>query len=379
MWSWPPFWWSAPDTGGSPWVLRRRARACGRLRVWRLSASGTLPLFRFSGGCAGCALARYRLRDEAIASACWRSSADSIRCGGRSIPCARRTPDSTSNDSARLAITYTGTNTAPNLRRAFMAECRPTGCSCAGRCALSAPLSECSGTMCRIPMARSMDWKKFLRKTHRRAAIGHHYPGEISTHWCRHDLRRRCGIVCETREKIELAFDAGYVRLRGSAGRRRFAAAGRAGGDVRGDGEERMNPHEIVSIEIIPIELPLIEPFIISYGAAAECGVGPGAGNRPSRQYWLGRRHSGRNGDRRNSATSLKRDLIEVGSSRDARIRCPPARSCHHRAGAAIARRSHRAVRDRYRAARSGGPQVGSARFGRCWVVRNRPCRFPGW
>jgi len=30
-----------------------------------------------------------------------------------------------------------------------------------------------------------------------------------------------------------------------------------------------MNPHEIVSIEIIPIELPLIEPFIISYGAAA--------------------------------------------------------------------------------------------------------------
>ncbi len=30
-----------------------------------------------------------------------------------------------------------------------------------------------------------------------------------------------------------------------------------------------MNPHKIVSIEIIPIELPLVEPFIISYGAAA--------------------------------------------------------------------------------------------------------------
>ena len=30
-----------------------------------------------------------------------------------------------------------------------------------------------------------------------------------------------------------------------------------------------MNPHEIVKIELIPIELPLIEPFIISYGAAA--------------------------------------------------------------------------------------------------------------
>lgn len=30
-----------------------------------------------------------------------------------------------------------------------------------------------------------------------------------------------------------------------------------------------MNPHEIVKIEIIPIELPLIEPFIISYGASA--------------------------------------------------------------------------------------------------------------
>lgn len=29
-----------------------------------------------------------------------------------------------------------------------------------------------------------------------------------------------------------------------------------------------MNPHEIVSFDIIPIELPLIEPFIISYGAA---------------------------------------------------------------------------------------------------------------
>lgn len=28
-----------------------------------------------------------------------------------------------------------------------------------------------------------------------------------------------------------------------------------------------MNPHEIVSIEIIPIQLPLVEPFIISYGA----------------------------------------------------------------------------------------------------------------
>lgn len=31
-----------------------------------------------------------------------------------------------------------------------------------------------------------------------------------------------------------------------------------------------MNPHEIVKIEIIPIELPLIEPFIISYGASAK-------------------------------------------------------------------------------------------------------------
>jgi L-alanine-DL-glutamate epimerase-like enolase superfamily enzyme len=30
-----------------------------------------------------------------------------------------------------------------------------------------------------------------------------------------------------------------------------------------------MNPHEIVKIEIVPIELPLIEPFIISYGTAA--------------------------------------------------------------------------------------------------------------
>lgn len=30
-----------------------------------------------------------------------------------------------------------------------------------------------------------------------------------------------------------------------------------------------MNSHEIAAIEIIPIELPLIEPFIISYGAAA--------------------------------------------------------------------------------------------------------------
>ena len=30
-----------------------------------------------------------------------------------------------------------------------------------------------------------------------------------------------------------------------------------------------MNPYEIVKIELIPIELPLIEPFIISYGAAA--------------------------------------------------------------------------------------------------------------
>lgn len=30
-----------------------------------------------------------------------------------------------------------------------------------------------------------------------------------------------------------------------------------------------MNPHEIISIEIIPIELPLIEPFIISYGSVA--------------------------------------------------------------------------------------------------------------
>ncbi|MEZ4533288.1 MAG: hypothetical protein R2855_19995, partial [Thermomicrobiales bacterium] len=30
-----------------------------------------------------------------------------------------------------------------------------------------------------------------------------------------------------------------------------------------------MNSREIVSIEVIPIELPLIEPFIISYGAAA--------------------------------------------------------------------------------------------------------------
>ncbi|MCA9859398.1 MAG: dipeptide epimerase [Thermomicrobiales bacterium] len=31
-----------------------------------------------------------------------------------------------------------------------------------------------------------------------------------------------------------------------------------------------MNAHEIVAIDIIPIELPLIEPFIISYGAAAK-------------------------------------------------------------------------------------------------------------
>ena len=30
-----------------------------------------------------------------------------------------------------------------------------------------------------------------------------------------------------------------------------------------------MNPHEIVKIELIPIELPLIEPFIISYGSSA--------------------------------------------------------------------------------------------------------------
>ncbi|HET9659903.1 MAG TPA: dipeptide epimerase [Thermomicrobiales bacterium] len=30
-----------------------------------------------------------------------------------------------------------------------------------------------------------------------------------------------------------------------------------------------MNPHDIVKIELIPIELPLIEPFIISYGTAA--------------------------------------------------------------------------------------------------------------
>ena len=30
-----------------------------------------------------------------------------------------------------------------------------------------------------------------------------------------------------------------------------------------------MNPHEIVKIELIPIELPLIEPFVISYGTAA--------------------------------------------------------------------------------------------------------------
>ncbi len=74
-----------------------------------------------------------------------------------------------------------------------------------------------------------------------------------------------------------------------------------------------MNPHEIVSIEIVPIELPLIEPFIISYGAAANVEsvlvrVTDRAGNIGWGEGTPDETVTGEN------PTTLRQDLIEIGA-----------------------------------------------------------------
>jgi L-alanine-DL-glutamate epimerase-like enolase superfamily enzyme len=74
-----------------------------------------------------------------------------------------------------------------------------------------------------------------------------------------------------------------------------------------------MNPHEIVKIELIPIELPLIEPFIISYGAAAGVEsvlvrVTDRAGNTGWGEGTPDETVTGEN------PTTLLRDLTEIGA-----------------------------------------------------------------
>jgi L-alanine-DL-glutamate epimerase-like enolase superfamily enzyme len=74
-----------------------------------------------------------------------------------------------------------------------------------------------------------------------------------------------------------------------------------------------MNGHEIVSIEVIPIELPLVEPFIISYGAAANVEsvlvrVTDRAGNTGWGEGTPDETVTGEN------PATLRKDLIEVGA-----------------------------------------------------------------
>jgi L-alanine-DL-glutamate epimerase-like enolase superfamily enzyme len=74
-----------------------------------------------------------------------------------------------------------------------------------------------------------------------------------------------------------------------------------------------MNPHEIVSIEIIPIELPLIEPFIISYGAAANVEsvlvrITDRAGNTGWGEGTPDETVTGEN------PATVRQDLIEIGA-----------------------------------------------------------------
>ena len=74
-----------------------------------------------------------------------------------------------------------------------------------------------------------------------------------------------------------------------------------------------MNPHEIVSIEVIPIELPLIEPFIISYGVAANVEsvlvkITDRAGNTGWGEGTPDETVTGEN------PATLRQDLIEIGA-----------------------------------------------------------------
>lgn len=74
-----------------------------------------------------------------------------------------------------------------------------------------------------------------------------------------------------------------------------------------------MNPHEIVSIEIIPVELPLIEPFIISYGTAASVeSVLVGVAGRAGNVGWgEGTPDETVTGE---TPATVRQDLIEIGA-----------------------------------------------------------------
>jgi len=74
-----------------------------------------------------------------------------------------------------------------------------------------------------------------------------------------------------------------------------------------------MNPHEIVKIELIPIELPLIEPFVISYGASSGVEsvlvkITDRAGNAGWGEGTPDETVTGEN------PTTLLRDLTEIGA-----------------------------------------------------------------